>query len=320
MVRFFWKHGRENVIVLLLFISIVLMITHTSFSVNYLKKGIANVLIPFQIFASHVKFSARDFFLSIQELRDVKLENKRLREAIRVVHAEKQKYQKAFQENQRLKNLLDYKNQLSYKSIVARVISYDPSNWENTIRIDKGKKDGIYHLAPVVAYQNGREGLVGRVLDVNADSSSILLLCDQNSMIGGEILRTQYKGIIEGDNYRYCNLKYLPYDADVKKKDIIITSGDGGIFPKGLFVGFVVNVGRKERGLFRGVTVSPFVKFSKLEEVMVIINKDVSTPRKTMVMKNQSVGSIIPEKVEIGTTTVGEDSQAVRRKAEGEEG
>lgn len=230
MVRFFWKHGRENVIVLLLFISIILMITHTSFSVNYFKKGIANVLIPFQMFASQMKFSARDFFLSIQELRDVKLENNRLRKAIRIVHAEKQKYQKALQENQRLKSLLDYKEQLPYKSIAARVISYDPSNWENTIMIDKGKKDGIYHMAPVVAYQDRREGLVGRVLDVNANSSSVLLLYDQNSMIGGEILRTQYKGIIEGDNYRYCSLRYLPYDAVVKKNDTIITSGMGASF------------------------------------------------------------------------------------------
>ncbi|MEK7275101.1 MAG: rod shape-determining protein MreC [Candidatus Desantisbacteria bacterium] len=300
MVRFFWKHGRENIIILLLFISIVLMITHTSFSVNCLKNGVANVLLPFQIFASQVKFSARDFFLSIQELRDVKLENKRLRNAIRIVNAEKQRYNEALHENQRLKSLLNYKEQLPYESIVSRVISYDPSNWENTIMIDKGKKDGIYRLAPVVAYQNGREGLVGRVLDVNNNSSSILLLYDQNSMIGGEILRTQYKGIIEGDNHRYCNLKYLPYDADVKKKDIIITSGDGGIFPDGLFVGFVTNVGNKERGLFRDVTILPFVKFSKLEEVMVIINKDTTLiPKKAEKIKNQPASIIIPE-----TTTV----------------
>ncbi len=303
MVRFFWKHGRENIIILLLFISIALMITHTSFSVNCLKNGIANVLLPFQMFASQVKFSARDFFLSIQELRDVKLENKRLRNAIRSINAEKQRYHEALHENQRLKSLLNYKEQLPYESIVARVISYDPSNWENTIMIDKGKKDGIYRLAPVVAYQNGREGLVGRVLDVNTNSSSILLLYDQNSMIGGEVLRTQYKGIIEGDNHRYCNLKYLPYDADVKKKDTIITSGDGDIFPNGLFIGFVVNVGSKERGLFRDVTVLPFVKFSKLEEVMVIINKNATVfPKKAVKIKNQPATIIIPE---IATATVG---------------
>jgi len=280
------------------------MITHTSFSVNCLKNGIANVLLPFQMFASGVKFSARDFFLSIQELRDVKLENKRLRDTIRMVNAKKQRYQEAIHENQRLKSLLNYKEQLPYESIVARVISYDPSNWENTIMIDKGKKDGIYRLAPVVAYQDGREGLVGRVLDVNTNSSSVLLLYDQNSMIGGEILRTQYKGIIEGDNRRYCDLKYLPYDADVKKRDIIITSGDGGIFPKGLFVGFVVDVGRKERGLFRDVTVLPFAKFSKLEEIMVIIKKDVTiVPEKAVRIKNQPASIIIPKKAVIGTVT-----------------
>jgi rod shape-determining protein MreC len=224
---------------------------------------------------SQIRLSTRDFFLSIQELRNVRLENKRLREEIRMLRAERQRYQESLKENERLKRLLDYKRRLPYKSVAARVICYDPSNWENMIMIDKGEKDGIYRLAPVVAYQDGREGLVGRIIEVNKNSSSVLLLYDQNSKIGAQILRTQYKGIIEGDNYRYCRFKYLPYDADVKKKDIVITSGDGGIFPKGLFIGYVVKTGRKGRGLFRDVTVLPFVKFAKLEEVIVIINNEI---------------------------------------------
>jgi len=276
MTSFFWRHARTNVIVVLVSISILLMTTHTSLSIGYLKRGIMNILLPFQLLGAQIKFSTKDFFIAINELQSIREENRRLKEEKRQFLLERKKWQEAISENKRLKKLLDYKNRLPYKTIAARVISYDPSNWANTIIIDKGKKDGIYKLAPVVTYQDGREGLVGRVIEVENNFASVLLLHDQNSMVGAQILRSKDKGVIEGDNYRFCKLKFLPYDADVVKKDIVVTSGDGGIFPKGLFIGYVVRVGLKDRGLFRDVDILPFIKFSKLEEVLVIINKETS--------------------------------------------
>lgn len=235
-----------------------------------------NILFPFQLLGSQVKYSARDFFLSIKEIQDVRNDNKRLDNKIRLLINERQSWQEALKENIRLRSLLDYKQRLPYKSIAARVVSYDPSNWANTLLIDKGSTDGIYKLAPVVAYQDGQEGLVGRVVEVEKHFSSVLLIHDQNSMIGSQIVSSKFKGVIEGDNHRYCKLKFLPYDATVNLNDIITTSGDGGIFPKGLLIGRVIKVGLKNRGLFRDVTIFPFIKFSKLEEVMVIINQDYS--------------------------------------------
>jgi rod shape-determining protein MreC len=276
MTNFFWRHARTNVIVVLLSVSIILMTTHTSLSIGYLKRGIMNTLLPFQLLGAQIKFSAKDFFSTIKELQSVREENRRLKEKIRRFVLERRQWQNALSENKRLKKLLEYKARIPYKTIAARVISYDPSNWANIIIIDKGKKDGIYRLAPVVTYQDGKEGLVGRVIEVENHSASVLLLHDQNSMIGAQILRSKDKGVIEGDNYRFCKLKFLPYDADVVKNDIVVTSGDGGIFPKGLFIGYVVRVGLKDRGLFREVDILPFVKFSKLEEVLVIINKGIS--------------------------------------------
>ncbi|MEW6096350.1 MAG: rod shape-determining protein MreC [bacterium] len=275
MTSFFWRHARTNVIVVLLSISILLMTTHTSLSIGYLKRGIMNTLLPFQLLGAQIKFSAQDFFSAIQELQSVREENRRLKEEKRQFSLERRQWQEALSENKRLKNLLNYQRRIPYETVAARVISYDPSNWANTIIIDKGEKDGIYRLAPVVTYQDGKEGLVGRVIGVENHSASVLLLHDQNSMIGAQILRSKDKGVIEGDNYRFCKLKFLPYDAEVVKNDIVVTSGDGGIFPKGLFIGYVVRVGLKDRGLFREVDILPFVKFSKLEDLLVIINKEI---------------------------------------------
>ncbi|MEW6606792.1 MAG: rod shape-determining protein MreC [bacterium] len=278
MAGFLWKHAKTNVIIVLLSISIILMASHTSLSTGYLKRGIMNILLPFQLLGAEIKFSTKDFFSTIKELQSIRNENQRLREKERYFASERKEWQSALNENKRLKKLLDYKCRLPYETIAARVISYDPSNWTNTVIIDKGKKDGIYKLAPVVTYQDGKEGLVGRVIGVENHSASVLLLNDQNSMIGTQILRSNEKGIIEGDNYRFCKLKFLPYDADVVKNDIVVTSGDGGVFPKGLFVGYVVYVGLKDRGLFREVDILPAIKFSKLEEVLVIVSKEISKP------------------------------------------
>lgn len=234
-----------------------------------------NALLPFQLIVFQIKYGIKDFFSAINEIQSVRLENRKFKEEIRRFSLERKEWQEAISENRRLKKLLEYKDRLPYQSIAARVISYDPSNWANTIIIDKGKKEGIYKLAPVVTYQDGKEGLVGRVIEVENHSATVLLLNDQNSMIGAQILRSKEKGVIEGDNYRFGKLKYLPYDADVVKNDIVVTSGDGEVFQKGLFIGYVVHVGLKDRGLFREVDILPFVKFSKLEEVLVVINKEL---------------------------------------------
>jgi len=276
MTSFFWRHAKTNLIIVLLSVSILLMTTHTSLSIGYLKRGIMNTLLPFQLLGAQIKFSAGDFFLAIKELQSVRSENQKLKEEIRHLSLERKEWQEALSENKNLKELLDYRQRIPYETISARVVSYDPSNWANTIIIDKGKKDGIYKLAPVVTYQDGKEGLVGRVIGVENHSATVLLLPDQNSMLGAQILRSKDKGVIEGDNYRFCKLKFLPYDADVVKRDIVVTSGDGGIFPKGLFIGYVVRVGLKDIGLFREVDILPFIKFSKLEDVLVIINKKIS--------------------------------------------
>lgn len=278
MTSFFWRHAKTNVIVVLLSLSILLMTTHTSLSIGYLKRGIMTIVFPFQVLGAQIKFSTRDFFLAIKEFQSIRSENQKLKEKIRQFVLERREWQEALSENKKLKALLDYSERIPYETVAARVISYDPSNWANTIIIDKGKKDGIYKLAPVVTYQDGKEGLVGRVVEVENHSASVLLLPDPNSMVGAQILRSKDKGVIEGDNYRFCKLKFLPYDADVVKKDIVVTSGDGGIFPKGLFIGYVVRVGLKNRGLFREVDILPFIRFSRLEDVLVIINKKISHP------------------------------------------
>jgi rod shape-determining protein MreC len=121
-----------------------------------------------------------------------------------------------------------------------------------------------------LAYQDGKEGLIGRVIEVDSHTASVLLLTDQNSAIAVKIANADYKGVLYGQNSLYCRLAYIPFDADIKDDDLVVTSGDGGIIPKSLPIGMVKRIEKRGKGLFMEIKVLPFINLSKLENVLVI--------------------------------------------------
>jgi rod shape-determining protein MreC len=114
------------------------------------------------------------------------------------------------------------------------------------------------------------EGVVGRVIEVSPDTAKVLLLTDPNSALDVIIQRSRAQGIMEGKVDEVCVLKYVQKSDDVQVGDQVITSGLGGIFPKGLMTGMVTKLDRKRPGIFQYIEVSPAVDFSKLEEVLIL--------------------------------------------------
>jgi rod shape-determining protein MreC len=167
-------------------------------------------------------------------------------------------------ENTRLKALLEITDQnLKYEKC-ARVIGRDISLWTNTFIIDVGSDDGIYKDTPIVS----PAGLVGKVGLVGKNSSRCLMLIDRRSKVSSLIQRTRDIGIIEGTDDGLLKMRYLSIKADVLVGDEIITSGLGGIFPKGIPIGTVITVGKETNGLHLFASIRPFVDFNKLEEVI----------------------------------------------------
>jgi rod shape-determining protein MreC len=151
--------------------------------------------------------------------------------------------------------------------IAAEVVAYSPSAWFRTIVINKGQRDGVKKGFPVVTL----EGVVGRVMRISSSSSVVLLVLDRNSSVDCLVQRNRIRGIVEGEGGGRCYLRYVPRTEDIQVGDHIITSGLGGIFPKGLSMGEVVRVEKKEYGLFQEIEVMPSADLSRLEEVMVIV-------------------------------------------------
>ncbi|MCD6273084.1 MAG: rod shape-determining protein MreC [Deltaproteobacteria bacterium] len=171
--------------------------------------------------------------------------------------------------NIRFRHLLNFKKTLTDEVIAAEVIGKDPSAWFQTIIIDKGHADGILRGLPVVV----PDGIAGQVTDVAEHYSKVLLITDGNSAVDTLVQRTRARGLLQGGRSGLCILKYALRKEDVIPRDTVVTSGLDGVFPKGLRIGYVSKVIKRNSGLFQEVDVTPYVDFEKLEEVMVILNK-----------------------------------------------
>jgi rod shape-determining protein MreC len=226
-----------------------------------------SVIAPFQeITTRWLRFNKgiwHHYFYLVSAAR----ENNQLKSIIADNEAKLNKYEELTLANQRLRQLLDFKQALARPMVAAEVIGKDPSPWFKTVVIDKGTADGVEKGYPVVMPQ----GIAGQIIDVSKRHAKVLLLIDRNSAVDALVQRSRARGIIKGGGTEHCNFEYLLRKHDIKADDIIISSGLDGVYPKGLSIGRVSIIDRPPAGVFQRVTVVPFIDFEKLEEVIVIL-------------------------------------------------
>lgn len=170
-------------------------------------------------------------------------------------------------ENERLKKLLSFKEQSSYALVAARIIAKDPSNWSRGVVINKGFKHGIRQGNAVVTGL----GLVGRVLEVSAHTSKIILINDLDNAVSARIQRTREEGVVSGTLLGGVVMRYLEKDSGAAAGDIVLTSGLSRNYPASLLIGEVREVREEPQGLGRQCIIKPAVDLNKVEEVLVII-------------------------------------------------
>ncbi|HWP65721.1 MAG TPA: rod shape-determining protein MreC [Candidatus Limnocylindria bacterium] len=187
-----------------------------------------------------------------RELREQKREVARLREVQL--------------ENERLRELLAFRPAVETEVITARVIGADALGLSRSLAIDRGTLDGVRKGAAVLA----PEGVVGRVLLAGRHAARVLLITDHNSGIDSIVQRTRARGIVEGVLGGSCGLKFVKRTERLEVGDLVVTSGMDGIFPKGLPIGRIVAIDKRGQGLFQYATVEPTVDFAHLEEVLVV--------------------------------------------------
>jgi rod shape-determining protein MreC len=235
-----------------------------------LERLVIEMAAPFQKLISRTIRSTRDIWFGYFDLVDVRRENIRLKTQIDALSIESFQYRELLATHERIQGLLQFKKTVNHPVLAAEVIGLDPTGWFKSIIIDKGEHSGVAVDMPVV----DSDGVVGRIVSVSADSAKVLLLIDQNSAVDCLVQRSRARCMVKGVAQEVCKLIYLAESSDVAVGDVLVTSGLGGVYPKGLPVGQVLRVKEASGALFRDIDVLPSVDFSKLEEVLVILKEN----------------------------------------------
>lgn len=218
----------------------------------------------FFAFSEGIRGTTRQYL----DLIDIKKENKDLRAQIQELQTRLQQMNDLTQEVNRVRHLLDFREQAKMELTAARIMSRDLLSEHSTVRIDKGTSQGLKAGMAVIT----TEGVVGHVFRPEAFTSQVLLINDRYSVVDGIVERSRARGLVEGRSQSSLILQYVEKSEDIKKGDIIITSGLDNIFPKGFPVAVVENVENKPYAVALKVELKPVVDADKIEEVFIITN------------------------------------------------
>lgn len=196
---------------------------------------------------------------SQKSLSELKAENEKLK-------ARNAELEEAEKTSERLEDLLSLQSTYKLKSKAARIISGSTDSWSDTVTIDKGSSSGLAVGMPVT----DSRGAIGQIVSCGATSSTVRLVTDENSSVSAMVQSSRAQGILAGSADGTLHLKLISTDSTVKVGDTVVTSGLGGVFPKGLPLGTVMSVNKSAGALYYEIAVKPFSTTENFEEVLVI--------------------------------------------------
>ena len=241
-----------------------------------IRAGAQDVFSPVQSAAGRLFSPVGDFFGGITRYREVKAENERLRKELDAAEGELVRGADAARERQLLLALQRLEFAGDLRGVTARVVSNSPSNFQVTVTVDRGSKDGVASGMPVVT----EAGLVGRIVEVSASSSTVLLIIDPASSVGVRLASTGDIGVVSGSGRRdELPLDLVSVDTKVAEGEAVVTSGlEHGLFPPQIPVGRVRGAKINPGQLEQDVTVAPIVDFARVELVRILIWQPVPVP------------------------------------------
>lgn len=225
------------------------------------------IVSPFQTLLSQTRHSisgvADHYFLLVNLVNT----NENLQRELENLTQQNNQLRERLYKNERVLGLLERQDSRSERVTVASIIGRDATQWSKALFIDKGTRHEVHENFAVVTDL----GLVGHIIQAAPNSSKVLLINDSRSAVDALFQETRVSGVVAGTGGETCAMRHVPIDAIVNVGDKVVSSGMGGIFPKGLLVGTVSHVVKRKQGLFQEITVTPAADLSRLEEVLVLL-------------------------------------------------
>jgi rod shape-determining protein MreC len=229
------------------------------------------IVAPFQRITTGAGGAGVGFFQRWANLRNAATENEQLKKRVEEMDAELRQSRAAIDENARLKGLLNLKEQNQYEIVAASVISRDPSEWFDTVTINRGRMSGIQLNMPVVT----ASGIVGRVVATSPWTAQVMLITAERSAAGavvGQLGESNALGSVKGlGENGLVEMRYVSGLEEVKQGDYVVTTGQDGIYPAGLSVGEVVRVKQGSATVPHVIHIKPSARLDQLQEVAVLL-------------------------------------------------
>ena len=267
---------RNRRIVLLVIVTIILLLIMAFFTVGRAKVSVVEDLIgaittPVQKLFTSVSQGITGFFGNFKDKRDLESKNKELQEQVYQLENQLRAVDGYKAENERLRDMIDLKNDMrEFEATAAQVIAKGPGNWYNTFTIDKGTSSGLQVNHAVITSR----GLVGFISEIGTNWAKVTAITDTNSSVGAIIVRTGDITVVDGDmtlgNDGYCRMLYLGKNAGATVGDLVETSGLGGIYPKGILIGKIIEIKADVYSLSQYAVIEPAVNFDRIDEVFVV--------------------------------------------------
>jgi rod shape-determining protein MreC len=229
--------------------------------------ALALVTSPVQLALGKIHRGAFGVWSTYLDWKNVRGENRRLREEIQQLRIEALRVSETSEENARLRRLLTLREQLPMTTLAGEVIARESGGWIRSLTINRGRGDHVVRLTAVIS----PDGLVGRVVDVRPGASIVQVLTDPASSLSAHVVRTRTAGLVEGEPSGSLRLKFMARDgAGIQVGDLVVTSGLGGLFPRGIPIGRVRAIDDRGSALFHYATLTPVVDYARIDEVLLV--------------------------------------------------
>ena len=264
------KTGVIGIILMIIILVLVVILSNIDISeMSHIEKKFASLVMPIQNGLIYLKNKIKNndqFFINVNKLEE---ENKLLKKKNSELEQELRKLEIIKSENETLKEYVNLKEKYkNYETIPAYIIQKDINNYNNTIIINVGEKDGIKPNMTVIA----DKGLVGYVISTSLNTSKVQTIIDTSSSVSSKITNSKEAIIVTGtlESKNKLKAKYIPTDTKIVVKEKVETSGIGGIYPKGIPIGYITEIVNTKNIINRYAYIETAVDFEKLETVLVI--------------------------------------------------
>lgn len=232
--------------------------------------ALAVVTTPIQSVLTRVNRTAFGLWSTYRDWKNVRAQNRRLREETQTLRVNALRVTETTEENRRLRRLLALKESMPLATLSGEVIAREWGGWVRSLTVNRGRADRVTRLTAVIA----PDGLIGRVVDVRPGASIVQVLIDPTSTVGAHAVRTRTQGIVEGEPRGTLRFKYMARDGSgIQIGDLVVTSGAGGLFPRGIPIGRVRAIDDRGSALFHYAQLAPAVDFARIDEVLLIVGE-----------------------------------------------